>query len=906
VKVWIDDQLVIDAWSNGAYREDSGSFNHPDGRVHRIRVDYYNVSGSGANDATLGLSLKQVGGFDWTNDWSGYLKPSYGLETSKKTYDTQLGDAVSTITYQDPAYGTIQNVNADPSGLNYQTNTTFETAGTGYFRQLSKTSPGGSTTQYQYYDALETKDNPCTTTVEALPQAGFLKSRVDADPDGAGSGASVKNETIYDKTGNPVASRLGNDAWTCTTYDDRARVAKVVIPTVGARVGRTVTYNYAANGNPLSTKITDGNGFTTTTIDLLGRTVKFRDTGGNITDTTYDNIGQVTQRIGKLGTESFAYDDYGRPTTYSLDAATLSSVSYDSNGKVSQVEYPSIKDPTTNQTLKLNAPQRDDMDRLTSIDYTLPNNQHISNNVSLSQSGMIIDESVNSVDLSPGVQGYSYDKAGRLMQALTGGHTYSYGFGSPNAACNSKTGNNSNTGKNSNRTTQTIDGVGSWYCYDMADRLIGASDAKLDAPTYDNHGNTLTLGTGSDTTTFLYDQGDRNTSIQQGSSLKVDYKRDHDDRIIQRQMTAGGTTSTYYYGSTGGPNYTFMYTDNTTKQVLEKYLTLPGGVTITLRPTETATANKSKISLRNIHGDTISVLNGEGTNETGILLYDPFGSKITPTAAYIASNPSVNFATNTATIDNVQGSQSAGWAAVARKTGESAFALQPVQMGARVYIPTLGRFLSVDPVEGGGPNNYAYVQDPINQQDYSGQFAFALAFPVVAFPPLWPVAIVAAAVVAGVVAGIAIHNYIASRSTPTANTSSQTNTGGSTNGRTPTNGGSPQSSGGGGRSSAPQPPKKPGGGVVKAIVKAIKLNGYKARVEIRTPEGLTKYDLKGESHYNKPNIGGPYAGKDVPTPHKKFIPNNPRNPNGGLGRPGPTVPFDPGDVEMIIKFLSGQ
>ena len=38
-------------------------------------------------------------------------------------------------------------------------------------------------------------------------------------------------------------------------------------------------------------------------------------------------------------------------------------------------------------------------------------------------------------------------------------------------------------------------------------------------------------------------------------------------------------------------------------------------------------------------------------------------------------------------------------------------------MGARVYIPVLGRFLQVDPVEGGTDNSYAYANDPVNQFD---------------------------------------------------------------------------------------------------------------------------------------------------------------------------------------------
>ncbi len=219
-------------------------------------------------------------------------------------------------------------------------------------------------------------------------------------------------------------------------------------------------------------------------------------------------------------------------------------------------------------------------------------------------------------------------------------------------------------------------------------------------------------------------------------SAVITYRRDVADRVVERDSTVGSTTTITRYLFAGSGSWG---TTDGTGGTLIRDVTLPGGATAIMG------SGGVTWSYPNLHGDVILEADNTGTRSGAVAAYDPFGQPIDPTTG--------NIGTSTADSDVLNTSGGTGadqaWVGAAQKLFDHTSTIATIEMGARQYVPGLGRFLSVDPITGGNSNDYNYPNDPINGNDLSGNWSWGDTWAVVGIVALVAVSIVLTVSVVG-------------------------------------------------------------------------------------------------------------------------------------------------------------
>ena len=611
------------------------------------------------------------------------LRPEYGYATTTKSIDPTAvaspGETFTKSTYADPASGELTsrvNQGGAVTRLGYES----VKAGSAWGRQDSSTQPGGNSYRLSYWGNTESAVAPCPGA-SGVNQGGSIRMAVSPGADGGDGPSTTK---WVDAGGRTVAVRISDGAITCTSYDAVGRP----VATESLGMGQTVRsrVDYAVDGNPLVSEVTDTIGSTTrithSEIDLKGRSIREVDPYGVSVVTVYDGVTGAARQITTTvpGSASsiltMTYDAAGRLSSTSLDGRPLASTSYNEDGTVSSNSYGDgvASRLSYNQSnLQVGA------------DWTASGGSRWSNTRVISAAGNISSASFTALGRTSTFD-YVHDDGGHLSGAsvsaglIDTSRSWAYSFDA-----------------NSNRTAQTVQsgGVnlgGYTYKYNGADQLVFSNDpAVAGGIEYDACGNATRVGPDS----FTYDAANNLVESTDGTTT-VTYVRSASGEIISKTTEGGSDSGTVQYAIGG------VTLDGAGAPLVQE-IPLAGGVTYTRR---FGSPGSGSWTFSGLNGSKYFVTDDAGAPVGAPQLYDPFGTAL--------SVP----------VPTVAGQTQATWQAAAGNETEN-LKTGYVMMGARVYIPALGRFAQLDPKIGGSANGYDYAnQDPVNLGDPTGRSAF--------------------------------------------------------------------------------------------------------------------------------------------------------------------------------------
>ena len=604
-------------------------------------------------------------------------------------------------------------------GTQYWTTYTFDALG----RVTLVTLPDSSTATNSYSGLTTTVTNDLSQTTTTVKNA---RGEIISVTDNIGSVTSY----TYDAFGNNTSITDSEGNVSTTTYDKAGRKIASYDPDMGHW-----TYVYNRLGELISQ--TDAKGQTTTmAYDLLGRPTS-RDDGDETSSWVYDTgtkaVGKLTSATRGQHVQSVEYDSLGRPfrANSTLDGVTETfTTTYDLSSRVETIEYPSgftaeylyntygyeyaLREQGATTHL-WTANTRDAELRL--LQDTAGNG--IVTNRTFDQAQGTIDTIQAGTSASVADFAYGFDTIGNLTERHDYTQTVSeifnydnlnrltcYGFGAGNCSApgtlNRKDVSYDATG---NITYKTDVGTYSYQGHQATrPHAVTSTSGVLNTDYgYDANGNMIygaeriVRWTSFNKISQIYDGG-KTTSFTYGAER-------------QRVKMVSSVGSTYYYGAAGVMAEKLLKNGNTK---WTDYLVAGGamvGVHISDDNGQTITETTNWFVLD--HLGSVAVITDDTGSVVERLAYDAWGKRRYP------DGTDDNFGLLTSSI------MSRGF------TGhEMLDDTDLVNMNGRVYDPSLGRFLSADPIIpdmtlSQALNRFAYVyNNPLSYTDPSGHIPF--------------------------------------------------------------------------------------------------------------------------------------------------------------------------------------
>jgi RHS repeat-associated protein len=783
--------------------------------LHRTWAATYNNTGD-----RLTLTPPAGSGSSWTynSDGTVHTATDANQHTTAYTYtDTGLPHTITgadqrTTTYHHDVAGRIDKItNNAQQATDYHyddagrllTVTDANTHATSYTyypdgQLASVTDPNTHTTHYDYYPAGELKtvtdplgdhsdysydaaghlqtvtDPDGHTTSYGYDPRGNLTSSTDPDQrtthylyDGderllsTTSPAGAVTSTSYDPAGRITATTDANGHQTSYGYDNANELTSSTDP-----LGRITTRNYTDNGQLDTITLPDSTSTIYYGYDPAGQLTDYTDPDGQHTSYSYDNAGRPTQQVlpGELTTH-YDYDTAGRLQTTTLPDTSTITRGYDPAGQLTSLDYsnPNTADVSYGYD---DAGQRismtdgtgttryhyDQADRLTST----TNGHGDTVGYDYYPSGLL--KTLTYPDTS--TVAYTYDNAGQMTNATTGGDTTSFDW-TADGQLHTQTNPNAVTasfdykpaGQPASITIRhNSDTLASYgYGYDNAEQLTSDTTTDPIGATSNTYSytdtsqlHTVTSGDPATTLSYTTTPGGQLTALTDGTSLGYNSA----GQLTTRTPSTGPATN-YGYDNNGNrtsatttdsPALTTSYNYDQTGALTQ--VTQPGGASITytsdgdgLRQTRTSSTGTSHYTWGSING-SLPLLLDDGTHH---YLYGPDQTpyaqidNTTGTTDYLHTDAlgSVRLITDSSgtvtgtTRYDPYGNRTTHTGATDSTLGYTGNLTDPdtglLYLRARDYDPTTGQFLTVDPAITTTHQPYAYAgNNPLQNTDPSG------------------------------------------------------------------------------------------------------------------------------------------------------------------------------------------